>query len=90
MDLLEGVRSYWQIIFFIGGLVWTWSRLNSQIKELNGDNLRMEKSISALENKHDLMNANYTIIQSRLASIEATLEFIKQQLQANSHKLGLS
>lgn len=74
MNFLDQITNYWQIITFVGGLVWTWSRLSSRIGEL-------EKDMSKIVARQELTDTTMTEIKVQLAGIQTTLEFIKQQLQ---------
>lgn len=73
MAFLQGIKDYWQIIAFIGSLIWAWSKLNSRDNE-------QERRITNLETSSTILSSSQLEIKTSMARIEIAIEFIKQQL----------
>lgn len=70
---LKFLREYWVVIIFFGSLVMGWSTFQSNQASLND-------RVTKVEVKLDTDGASIAAINTQLAQIQTTLEFIKQQL----------
>ena len=69
MDLVEFIKNYWAVIAFIGGVITQWAVHRGTLTD-------HERRIEKLETNEDARSIILADIQTRLASIQTTLEFL--------------
>ena len=72
-EALKSLKDYWFVLIFIGTIIVTWTQFDSRITA-------NEKNIIALETQAVTSAASLVVIQTNIAEIKATLEFIKNNL----------
>lgn len=72
---IKFLRENWFLFLFIGGLVMGWTNFQSNITAL-------ERRLARVEVQADTGAVAIATINTQLAQIQTTLEFIKQQLAA--------
>lgn len=81
MTTSEAFLAYWPIIVFvIGGIVSVitiWINLNNKVNALKSEMIDMEKDAAELKGKVDTMQPTLGTIQTDIAVIKNTLEYIK-------------
>jgi CRISPR/Cas system CMR-associated protein Cmr5 small subunit len=73
-NFIESVVRNWPVILFIGGMLVTWVRFESNISD-------SKSRISVLESKTEALNNNFSKISVDIAEIKVNLEFIKKKLE---------
>ena len=71
--ILKFIRENWVAIVFIGGLIVTWTTFTNNQTDF-------EKRLSKNEASIDAINPVLLQLQTSMARVETTLEFIRQQL----------
>lgn len=71
---LNFIKTNWIVLAFLAQIIGTWFVLNNTVND-------HEKRISDLENYREQETLVLTDIQSRLASIETSILFIKDRLK---------
>ena len=69
MEFIDALTEYWYVIISIIGVIVSYVELKAQ-------NLRQEIRIQKLEDKNEELNPILLEIRTKLASIEATLQFL--------------
>lgn len=72
-SLIKSLKDYWFILAFVVSLVVTWTQFDSRIKTL-------EVSSAKQEIRTDAINTNLIALQTNIAEIKTTLDFIKNNI----------
>lgn len=72
-SLLKAVKDYWVILVFGGSLIVTWTQFDARI-EANA------LAIDTLQAQVAKQDASLVVLQTNIAEIKATLEFIKNNI----------
>ena len=71
-NILDALKSYWFILFFLGGLVLTWGTMLNKISTI-------EERLSKTEIQQEISASSIQAILQSQARIETKLEFILKQ-----------
>ncbi len=81
MTINQAISLYWPIFIFVfGGIVslfTVWTKLNSKVSEIRSELTDNEKLISKLEGRVDQVYPVLSLMQTDIAVIKNTMEFIK-------------
>ena len=69
-SFLQPLKEYWFILVFLVSLVVTWTQFDSRIKAL-------EVAVAKQELRTEAINTSLVILQTNIAEIKTTLDFIK-------------
>ena len=73
-EYLSKIKSWWEIIIFIGTLIVSWTNSNNRITVV-------EKNQEYIMETQRERNLEYTSLQIDLASIKTSLEFIRERVE---------
>ena len=71
---LTKIKSWATVIFFIGGLIVTWTNFSNRLSA-------MEITQQEIVDTQKQRNLEYTLLQIDIASIKTSLEFIREKIQ---------
>jgi sensor domain CHASE-containing protein len=81
MDLLNILQHYWSIIFFIGVAIISWVRYEYKNNAQDRDISDLKNRLQYTESKLESHIASQTLLLMDMATIKATLEYIKQAIE---------
>lgn len=81
MTISQSIVEYWPIIaYFIGGivsLIMVWVKISNKVEAIKTEITDIEKLSAKLEGRLDAINVPLGTLQTDMASVKTSLEFIK-------------